>query len=343
MRSRRGVDFGARNLMKRVSILLGACLSAIILSACGGTRPLSGASSVPAIARDGVAPSVETKRFDFTGGPESYTVPAGVHALRFLLYAGRGAGDTRGAPGGAVDATIKVQPGEELGIFVGGRGHAHGPVCRASLDGSRASPEGKCNPVKGGKGGWNGGGNGGDRLPGGEIGSHVGYGGGGASDVRRGGPAGKLDQRLIVAGGGGGQSGSGWKGGDGGPLTGARGDSEYDREGGGHGGAQTHGGAGGKFGTNQGGFGVAGHGGDGQASETAKRLWGGGGGGGGWFGGGGGTGNNADPDHRFRIDGAGGGGSSYAEPGACGVHMIRGPEDNDDGYIIVAKALCDPH
>lgn len=49
------------------------------------------------------------------------------------------------------------------------------------------------------------------------------------------------------------------------------------------------------------------------------------------------------PDHRFRIDGGGGGGSSYAEPGACGVHMVRGPEDNDDGFVIIAKALCDPH
>jgi hypothetical protein len=164
---------------------------------------------------------------------------------------------------------------------------------------------------------------------------------------------------VIVAGGGGGQSGGAWYGGWGGNLIGERGDSAYDREGGGHGGTQDHGGAGGKIDQRQGGPGLAGVGGKGDYSYLRHelevfRVRGGGGGGGGWYGGGGGTGNNACslssskcPHRGKAIDAGGGGGSSYAETGACNVDMHRNPfhdKDIHDGFIdILANPECVPH
>ncbi len=343
--------------MKRTSILLVACLSAALLAACGGSKslpasPLSGgaASLVAAdpqlrtAARDdGVAPSDVIARFHFTGSPQSYTVPSGVHALRIVVYGARGSAYYLGAPGARTYATINVDPGEKLGMFVGGAGS-----------------DGDCDiheHCAGGKGGYNGGGDGGSVH-------HAciflrcaiswGYGGGGASDVRRGGVDGTLDQRVIVAGGGGGQNGvagfrkSHWPAGDGGNLTGQHGDSEYDGEGGGQGGTQTHGGAGGKIGDNSGQPGVKGVGGSGQDSRDVRLENPGGGGGGGWFGGGGGTGNNPDSNHDKGIEGSGGGGSSYAEPGACRVDFQRNPFPNRDdvhnGFIdILRDPECVPH
>lgn len=305
--------------MKRPSIVLGACLSTVLLAACGGSK------SLPVSPLSGGAPSAlgaeskELGSFRFTGSPQSFTVPTGVTALRIVVKGARGSSfsNTAGV-GGVAEATIKVHPGEALGIFVGGRG----------LPQKRVRGHDIC---IGGKGGYNGGGDGGS--------SHIrfygsgGFGGGGASDVRRGGVDGTLHQRVIVAGGGGGQSGNAafiyghrWAGGAGGDLTGGRGDSEYDREGGGHGGTQTHGGDGGKIGNYSGRPGAEGVGGSGEGSERVYYANGGGGGGGGWFGGGGGNGNNPDPNHSKGIEGGGGGGSSYVEPGACNVKMYRNPD-----------------
>ena len=105
------------------------------------------------------------------------------------------------ARGGLAAATIAVQPGESLAIFVGGA-------------------------PKGMQGGYNGGGTGGycnlSNYPSCPL---VGEGGAGASDVREGGNS--VKDRVLVAGGAGGTGGKGQHhggaGGGGGGLTGIHG------------------------------------------------------------------------------------------------------------------------
>lgn len=128
--------------------------------------------------------------FSYTGGMQTYVVPAGVISLEMELYGAAGYGDL--GQGGRCQAELAVTPGETLNIYVGGTGTAT-------------------------SGGYNGGG-----APGGNA---TYGGGGGASDVRQGGTA--LANRIIVAGGGGG-SGSNcgtWtaEGGHGGGLIGESG------------------------------------------------------------------------------------------------------------------------
>lgn len=115
--------------------------------------------------------------FDYSGTAASWTVPADVTAVTFVLTAatgGNGFSDggiwCYGGQGAKISGTIKVSGGQVLKLFVGGTG-----VGRA--------------------GGFNGGGTGGIYWP-------YGSGGGGATDIRIGGT--DLSNRVIVAGGGGG-------------------------------------------------------------------------------------------------------------------------------------------
>ncbi|MGB6411861.1 MAG: glycine-rich protein, partial [Candidatus Cybelea sp.] len=87
-------------------------------------------------------------------------------------------GAASGGLGGKVTATIPVALGETLAIFVGGEGR-----------------EGQTKFA--GRGGFNGGGDGG--IPAGDS-STGGDGGGGASDIREGGNT--LGNRIVIAGGG---------------------------------------------------------------------------------------------------------------------------------------------
>lgn len=145
----------------------------------------------------------KTITFSYTGGAQSWTVPADVRQATFDVF---GAQDGNRGPlfaggnGGRAVGTIAVTPGEALTIMVGGRG----------VDASSAT----CG-LSDGEGGFNGGGDGGDAGSG-----CSGAGGGGASDVRRGGSA--LANRVVVAGGGGGAAGdpSCSDAGGGGGLTG---------------------------------------------------------------------------------------------------------------------------
>ncbi|HNC14476.1 MAG TPA: glycine-rich protein, partial [Solirubrobacterales bacterium] len=110
-----------------------------------------------------------TVTFNYTGAPESWTVPYGVTSATFNLYGAQGRGfgpgsSAQGGRGGWARATIPVTANSVVTFRVGGRGVANG-------------------------GGYNGGGSGG-------------YGGGGATDIRIGGDA--LADRVLVAGGGGG-------------------------------------------------------------------------------------------------------------------------------------------
>ena len=241
---------------------------------------------------------------EYTGGEQSFTVPAGVTSLHVVAVGGRGG--AFGAHGAVTTATLQVLPGSRLYVEVGGNG------------GTGATP------------GFNGGGEGGS-------GSYSrGGGGGGASDVRTctvapgkedscepGVLATSADPRLVVAAGGGGGTQGGGDGTGGTPIGRDGSGSGAFGGGGGKGGTLVGGGAGGAGappdpnrggpGT-PGGPGVAGSGGNGGSGV----FHGGGGGGGGYFGGGGGGGGSASLGPG-QSAGAGGGGSSYAAPGATGV------------------------
>ena len=118
-------------------------------------------------------PAPGSTTFNFTGSPETFTVPAGVVSVTIVAtgaQGGTGFGTIGGAGGlgGRTTATVSVTPGASLTVRVGGVGPMVLPVATA--------------------GGFNGGG--------GSAGD--GGGGGGASSVRDGATP------LVVVGGGGG-------------------------------------------------------------------------------------------------------------------------------------------
>jgi hypothetical protein len=117
--------------------------------------------------------------FGYTGGVQSFVVPAGVTSITVSVSGAAGGPDGYGTQpglGATVTATLAVTPGTTLTLQVGGVGGA----------GTDAVP---------GSGGYNGGGAGGADT------SYAGGGGGGASDIRMGGTA--SSTRVIVAAGGG--------------------------------------------------------------------------------------------------------------------------------------------
>jgi glycine rich protein len=259
--------------------------------------------------------------FNYTGAPQTYTVPTGVTSVVIDAVGSSGCpwSSNNGGTGAHVRGTLAVTPGDVLQINVGGGG----------LGGNGITGTGST----AGAGGWNGGGNGGLTSA---AGYSAGNGGGGASDVRHGGTA--LANRVIVAAGGGSAGASG-NGGGGGSLggngaAGVGGDS-------GGGGTQTAGGAG--TGSIPGAAGALGIGGAGAGTNTVQH--GGSGAGSGYYGGAGGgfdsgTGANA---------GAGGGGSSYA--GGCtststiaaGVTGGNSAIANNDGYVTITTTDTAPN
>ena len=188
------------------------------------------------------------KTFAFTGAPQTYTVPAGVTALKVVLDGAAGATNRLGGKGGRVTTTLSVTAGQVFNLFVGG----------AAADNV---------------GGYNGGGN--SETGRGDIGA-----GGGATDMRLNGTT--LNDRIIVAGGGGGSSDDGSRGGNGGGLVGANGGGRP-----GTGGSQTAGGTGdtngasgiGGSGVDFGGGGGGGYFGGGSGAAGMGIKTGGGGGG----------------------------------------------------------------
>ena len=219
--------------------------------------------------------------FSFTGGEQSYTVPAGVSSLSITAIGAPGGGPQSGGlaagRGADVSGVVDVAPGQVLYVEVGGTG---------------GSPAG----------GFNGGGDSGTR-----IGLSV-FGGGGGSDVRTlpmTGGAISLNSRLIVAAGGGGSGSPAAPGGD----AGAAGGSAPGTSVGGGPGNQTAGGAGGCDAVQMGcGMdGSLGVGGTGGSSGDGAQAREGAGGGGGLYGGGGGGGGGGPQGGGV---GGGGGGSS---------------------------------
>ena len=225
--------------------------------------------------------------FSYTGGEQSYVVPAHVDAVYVIATGGAGGGPATGLTGGRgalASGLIGVTPGQTLYVDVGGVGG---------------------HPV----GAFGGGGDGG-LLDFGPFGILAAWGGGGASDVRTlpASDSSSLGSRLVVGGAGGGSASPAAAGGDAGFPGGSAPGSSV----GGGAGTQTSGGAGGcpLSGDGCGSDGALGLGGDGGASGAGYV---GGGGGGGLFGGGGGAGNQPGGV------GGGGGGSSLVPAGGTGA------------------------
>lgn len=230
-----------------------------------------------------------TTTFNYTGSPQTWTVPPCVSSIT-VTVAGADGGGNLGGNGAVVTATIPVTPGQVLTINVGGSGNSI-------------------------NGGYGGGGNGFASTDG-----NVNYnssGGGGASTISVGGTP-----VIVAAGGGGAGGGSGIvAGGAGGCATGIAGSNTFGF--GGAPGTQVAGGAGGTpwAGTPPGGSnGSLGQGGNGGFWQTAS----GGGGGGGYYGGGGGG--NDGCCTGANGGGGGGGGSSLVPAGAgCTSGSNNGP------------------
>jgi hypothetical protein len=261
------------------------------------------------------------KTFNYTGTRQSFIVPHGVKRITIVARGGMGGGpaSTGGGRSGRVFAIIPVTSGEQLYVFVGGA-------------------------AKGQAGGFNGGGNGGSR---GDCGDCTGYGGGGASDVRRGGY--KMGDRILVAGGGGGNGangdeyydvgGSGGKGGGSTAGAGHSGSGDGTPGGGGGGGTQYDGGKGGAGGTGSGSgiSGSLGVGGDGGSGASSYGGSGGGGAGGGYYGGGGGgagSGSYTSSD-EYESGGGGGGGSSWIKPGFIEFRGWQGWKSKEPTGLVV--------
>jgi hypothetical protein len=228
-----------------------------------------------------VAPAAAvTQTFGYTGGEQTFAVPAGVSSLRVLIVGGSG-GESSGTGGVAAKilTDLGVTPGQTLYLEVGGVGQSG---------------------AEGGGGGFNGGGAGGSGAAG----------GGGASDIRLLPRSSGLatDTRLVIAAGGGGGGGPGLAaGGEGGAAGNPGLVDASESNGGGGAGISTGGGSGGGGSCGTGGAGVLGIGGEGADGEEGTN--GGGGGGGGLYGGGGGGGGCA------YGGGGGGGGSSFVPAG----------------------------
>jgi hypothetical protein len=192
--------------------------------------------------------------YDYTGGVQTYTVPAGVFSIQIEAWGAQGGTGTYAGItpdpglGGYAVGSLDVTPGEVLNIYVGGAGASTG------------------------LGGYNGGG---------QAGTDYGASGGGASDVRTS-PYTLSDREIVGAGGGGAAFGSTPSdGGHGGALVGLAGDNGDSFVGGG-GGTQVAGGAAGCCY----GAAIAGTFGAGGGPGDYHNA----GGGGGWYGGGSGAG-----------------------------------------------------
>jgi len=246
--------------------------------------------------------------FSYTGGEQTFTVPANVTSINVALTGGSGGAGANGVAGGAgarVIGDLTVTPGQVLYIEVGGTG-------------------GVASAIAAGAAGFNGGGAGGQGQPPG------GGGGGGASDIRSvpRALANSLPSRLMVAGGGGGGGGgvllgTGGSSGASNSPNGVNGQGDAAGGGGGGGATQLAGGIGGsgQVGVQPGVSGSSAQGGAGGAGVS-----GGGGGGGGYFGGGGGGAASTG------SGGGGGGGSSFWDAGVQNAGVFIG--GNTSGITI---------
>jgi len=242
------------------------------------------------------------------GTVQTWTAPSGVTSVTVDMAGAKGGNQNNaaaaiGGPGGRVQGTLSVTPGNTYYIYVGHRGDS-------AASGMAAVPAGGSNSGGGAVGGAGSTGDGGST-------------GGGSTDIRTtsGSTGAALSSRLIVAaGGGGGAYNSGEPGGLGGGLTGGNGyySGTATLQSPSVGATQTSGGP--AQGTSPS---IGQAGGFGYGGAAYSTYWGGGGGGG-WYGGGG------------CYSGSGGGGSSYTKASVVtGVTHTQG-YNFGDGYIIIS-------
>ena len=274
-------------------------------------------------------------KLSYTGGLQTWTVPAGVTSVTVKVWGaggqygsdGSGSGSSiPGGYGGYARGTLAVTPGQVLTIVVGGTGG------RTITENTYAA------------GGYNGGGNSYCNILGASYGPGVG-GGGGGTDVRAGGSA--VTNRVIVAGGGGGGGANvvGW-------LTWASNQAGYSGSTAPFSSASTGGNGGGNAGTGS----VAGSwgayqsysvnpvasspGGQGQGGQTT--AWGGGFGAGGLgYGGYASSGGTLDHYGRFYCGGGGGyyGGSFGGDASGAGGSGYLGGVSNGSWTPLAGESL----
>ncbi|MES2429395.1 MAG: glycine-rich protein [Bacteroidota bacterium] len=258
--------------------------------------------------------SAQTTAFSYTGGPQTYTVPAGINIITVNVRGAQGANASgqssagaNGGGGGSVQCKMAVTPGQTLYIYVGGSGSGDLPGYHGGAFGTQGSATGSN----------------------GNTIYFSGGGGGGASEIAMN----TFDNTKVIAGGGGGGGAaiaSGAPGGAGGGVVGQSGGGitgptdEYS----GKGGTQSNGGAGGSISGAGAGFALPGTRLNGGWGASAA-----GGGGGGYYGGGGG-GSMANVGLVFSAAG-GGGGSSWADALlATEVVMTQGDKTGDGSVTI---------
>lgn len=241
-----------------------------------------------------------TDTYNSTGAPQSWTVPSCVTSAVFTVAGAQGAGNAFGDTGGngaVITFSLNVNPGDVIGINVGGAGQNPGA-------------------------GYGGGGSG-------QTSGTAGYnsgGGGGASTVTVNG----APYAIAAGGGGAGGGDAAGSGGAGGCATGSSNPGGFGTAG--SGGTQSAGGTGGAPYATGGGWGTNGSlgqgGAGGQDSNVSDSP--GGGGGGGYYGGGGGGSDYISFSSSVGGSG-GGGGSSLVPPGAgCNSGVNTG-----NGYISI--------
>jgi hypothetical protein len=257
-----------------------------------------------------------SQKFVFSGGWQSFQVPAEVRKVRVILE-GAGSGGVRG---GRVEGVLAVTPNQYIWVACGAAGKPN--------DGDNPGP-----PTFGG------GGSGGRGRTG-----NGGHSGGGATIVRLSSTTGSL---KAVAGGAGGTSGDGGKGGEGGMATGAHGEKGTNWNGNitnAQGGTQS---LGGDYGTSTAGTSFNGWGGGHSKNPMERKpgsgilqpggeggspnpdaVCGGGGGGGGYHPGGGGAG----AKKGTHPGGGGGGGANYSG-GLTDVTAERGSGASSGGTV----------
>jgi hypothetical protein len=270
---------------------------------------------VPRASGQGEGPASGSRTFEFTGAPQTFTVPDGIFWLTIDAQGGHGGQEyddhtAAGGRGGGVTATVPVTPGEVLTVRVGEFGWGHGGY------------------------GWAHGGDHGTTN--GNAQAHSAAGGGGASGVDDG-----VGNPLVVAGGGGGGGGDdtddawGGRGGDGGHPASRGFNGNWASEVGG----TNDDAVGGCGGCEQGHDGAAGESEDNAAQKGAA----GGGGGGGVHGGGGGKSGAYEAFQTSSVGGGGGGaGSSYVKPHALLPHFYtsaRGCGHSTGGALCNGQVL----
>jgi hypothetical protein len=323
-------------LERRRRALTGGVVTVTALASVGALAAIP--TPAFAAARGGPRPSYDSPTvFDYTGSPQTYTVPANTTKL-VVQATGASGGDqvftfpdgqsrtlSHGGLGAEVQSTIEVTPGEQLTVDVGGQGQQPSYQWPSYNGNSSEIPIWTGDGV----GGWGGGagGNGGTA----QEASGGGSGGGGSSEIA------SADTPLVVAGGGGGAGswsfdptatipfGIGGAGGNAG-TTAANGGNGIGR------GIAKH--WAGHGGTGGGQSGMNGSAGGDPNSHDLGNDAGGGGGGGGYNGGDGGG-------HGGGGSGGGGAGSSYVVSGSAATSITTASDEGNGSVSITPLSQDD--